>query len=176
MTKKTKSRKKKQGMTEVQLQRWLQLSVGLAQHSYPRITEARKAKLVTAVKDCIDWIVCNGLDTVSDWDEGIYEDGRLQYECAGTRMSSYMWDKGHEFEHEYKGEYELRTTRFGTMLACCVRAGFDLAVAPSTGVLGYSVGNLRAIFDGQLPKWVQDFFGENKDALMTAGDGEPVWL
>lgn len=171
-----KSRKSKQGMTKVQLKRWLQLSVGLAKHGYPQLTEARKTKLVAAVEDCIDWIVCNGLDTVADWDQGIYVDGRLQYESAGTRMSSYLWDKGYEFEHEYKGDFELRTTRFGTLLSCCVRAGFDLAVAPSTGVLGFSVGNLRAIFDGTLPKWVQDFFGDQKDALMSAEDAAPVWL
>ena len=39
-------------------------------------------------------------------------------------------------------------------VACCVRAGFDCAVKPSMGVLGFTAGDIRRMYPEGLPDWV----------------------
>lgn len=158
-------------MNELQLERWKQMSMGLAR-SYTNLTPARKQKLLAEVGECIDWVICNGLETVDDWDRSIYKDGKLVELCAGTRVSDWLWDSRYEFE---RGG-EVVCGRFGHMLCSCVRAGFDMAVSPSGGVVGFTVGDLRDIFDGTIPDWIADQFAENKPALLSAGREEGLWL
>ncbi|HIH2744846.1 TPA: hypothetical protein ACYLN4_000512 [Burkholderia lata] len=152
-------------MNKKQLGRWYQLSIGLARHSYPEITEARRNKVETAVKNFIlnmeSW---HELNDIRSWDG---HPGKV-YIC--DEMSNYLFDNRWEFD----GKHGTRDTRFGTMVACCVRAGFDIAVEPSAGVLGFNVGDLRKIFPRKLPKWVQEFFAEPID--VSVPDTEGVWL
>lgn len=161
-------------MNELQLERWKQLSTGLAR-GYKNLTPARINKLLEEVENCIEWVVCDGLETVIDWDDSVKIDG-IRCDCAGTRVDDYMWDNRYEFEREYKnGNIELVRGRFGTMLSSCVRAGFDMAVSPSAGVIGFTVGDLRDIFDGTIPGWIAEHF-DDPAALSGAGRDEGVWL
>ncbi|MDI9689729.1 hypothetical protein [Burkholderia cenocepacia] len=163
-------------MTALEYEHWKELSIGLAR-SYRTLTPKRSKLLLEEVEDCIDWVVCNGLDTVEDWDRSVRADSGLYHEAAGTRVDDYLWQHRYEFEREYRnGEVELVRGRFGDMLSACVRAGFDMAVAPSAGVIGFTIGDVRDVFDGSIPDWIADRFGENKHALLTAGRDEGVWL
>lgn len=164
-------------MDELQLERWKQLSLGLGR-SYKNLTPARRAKLLDEVECCIDYVVCNGLETVDDWDSGVrYGKGWHEcYDSASTRVDTFLWDNGYEFERQYKnGHVECARGRFGDMLLACVRAGFDVAVAPSAGVIGFTVGDLKEIFDGVIPDWIGQHF-ENPEALLAARNDEGVWL
>lgn len=163
-------------MNNQQYERWKQVSIGLAR-SYENLTPARKVKLLSEVEECIDWVVCNGLETVEDWDSSVrYGNSRHEYyESASTRVDQYLWDNRYEFERENKHGVEVVRGRFGDMLSACVRAGFDMAVAPSGGVVGFTVGDLRDIFDGTIPDWIAEHF-ENPAELMNAGRNEGVWL
>ncbi|WP_298434900.1 hypothetical protein [Ottowia sp.] len=163
-------------MNALQYDRWKELSIGLAR-SYGALTPRRRKLLLEEVENCIDWVVCNGLDTVDDWDGTVRGDGNLYYEAASTRVDDYLWQHRYEFERTYRnGEVELVRGRFGDMLSACVRAGFDMAVAPSAGVIGFTIGDLRDVFDGDIPDWIADQFGEHKPALLEAGRDEGVWL
>lgn len=163
-------------MNELQYDRWKALSTGLAR-SYRKLTPQRRKKLLEEIENCIDWVVCNGLDTVEDWDSSVRRDGTLYYDSASTRVDDYLWQSRYEFERSRRnGGVELVRGRFGDMLSACVRAGFDMAVAPSAGVIGFTVGDLRDVFDGSIPDWIADQFGENKPALLAAGRDEGVWL
>lgn len=164
-------------MNEIQLARWKQLSCGLAR-GYTNLTPVRKAKLLNEVDCCIDYMVCNGLETVADWDSGVRygNEWHEHYESAGSRADTFLWDNRYVFERETKHGVEIVCGRFGNMLSACVRAGFDVAVSPSGGVIGFTVGDLRDIFDGEIPDWIADQFAENKTALLAAGRDEDVWL
>ena len=164
-------------MEQLQLERWNQLSAGLAR-SYRSLTARRKAKLLAEVANCIDWVVCNGRETVADWDHGVQYGAKWheRHESASTRVSNFLWDKGFEFERRYRnGNIELARGRFGDMLTACVCAGFDMAVSPSAGVIGFSVGDIRDIFDGTIPDWIAEQF-DDKNALLSAARDEVVWL
>lgn len=159
-------------MTEQQYERWKQLSLGLA-NTYKSLTPQRHEKLLLEVGGCIDWIVCNGLETIEDWDNGVRgEYGRDQ--AAGERMDEYLWERNYEFERTYyNGEVDLIRGRFGNMLSACVRAGFDVAVSPSAGVIGFSVGNLIDACGGEIPDWVSGFFSDSKALLADHWRAEP---
>lgn len=64
------------------------------------------------------------------------------------------WNKK---EQEYGG-------KFFNQITCCLRAGFDLAVSPSAGVIGFTAGDLRRMWKGKVPGWVKKEF-ENFDGL-----------
>lgn len=71
------------------------------------------------------------------------------------------------------GDYD---TVLRSCLMCCIRAALDVAVAPSGGVVGYTVGDLRSMWAPRpLPFWVTAYF-KNPDEIATASDDEPVWL
>lgn len=163
-------------MNNLQYERWKQLSVGLAR-VHENLTPARKARLAEEVENCIDWVVCNGLGTIDDWDDGVRgKDGRYAHDSAGDRVDQFLWDNRYEFERERKsGCVDLVRGRFGDMLSACVRAGFDMAVEPSAGVIGFTVGDLRAIFNGVVPDWIAEHF-EHPELLSAAAPDEGVWL
>ena len=88
--------------------------------------------------------------------------------------------------HEH-WEYDRDLTRqkpdaegcYGTVLRgcvqCCIRAALDVASAPSGGVVGFTVGDLRNMWlPHRLPEWVTNFF-EPALAETTPSDS-PVWL
>lgn len=164
-------------MNELQLERWKQLSAGLVR-SYKSLTQRRKEKLLEEIDNCIEWVVCNGLETVDDWDSGVkygpqwYE----HHESASTRVDTFLWDNSYEFERSYRnGNIEVVRGRFGDMLTACVRAGFDMAISPSAGVIGFTVGDIRDIFEGTIPDWIAEHF-DDPGALISAKNEEGVWL
>lgn len=153
-------------MTEQQYARWMRLAVGLARSGHPHITRARRLKLVKSVADAVDWIACNGIEDIEDWDGS---KGKV-YVC--DRMSDWLYDNGHS--HYHRVTDEEKGNKFANQVSCCVRAGFDLAVAPSAGVVGFDVGDLRRACGGRIPKWISRFF--DPPLPTNAPDGDALWL
>lgn len=157
-------------MNKQQLQRWKKVSIGLAKNAYPSMTPARRKRLIAEIKEFIATVTYNfDLDQIEDWDGNRGE----CYVC--DELSDFLWNNRYEFERERKGWTDVVQGKFGNTLSCCIRAGFDMAVAPSAGVIGYTAGDLRRIFDGRLPGWITARFGD-PSALVLAGDHEGVWL
>lgn len=76
-------------------------------------------------------------------------------------------------------EHQDRWERFfKDPVCCCVRAGLDMASAPSAGVVGFTVGDLRKMYPEGIPDWVavfKDGKGKKID-IRTRPDSEGVWL
>jgi hypothetical protein len=51
-------------------------------------------------------------------------------------------------------EFEKRQEQFCGPATCCIRAGLDMAVAVSGGVLGFTAGDLRKMYPEGVPDWV----------------------
>lgn len=153
-------------MDTTQLARWKQLSLGLARTAWPNLTAARRAALLKAIDDFIeDLIAAWPLAEICSWDG---HPGKV-YVCDA--IDDFLWDRGYILE---RGDEPVRG-RFGDMVAACVRAGFDVAVSPSAGVLGFfTVGHLRVIFDGHMPDWVRRYF--EPPLPEDAPDDAEVWL
>lgn len=148
-------------MTRKQFKRWREFSTRMAMHAYPDATEARTKKILWHVECFIDRMEHVRKDT-EDWD--------------GNKGEIYVCDWLMDFVDETMHVHEEwgRETKFESQVACCIRAGFDRAVYPSAGVIGFDVGMLRRMWDGKIPKWVTKGF----EPPITAAtpDSAGVWL
>jgi len=153
-------------MNENQLKKWKHLSLGLAKVAYPMITEARQKKLLIEIEYFIDLLITNfPFEDICDWDGN---KGKC-YVC--DEMSDYLWDNRY-IQPGKKGE----PGTFGCMLSACIRAGFDVAVEPSAGVVGFTLGHLKSVFNGGLPDWVKDWFDPPLTAEEIKDDSVCLWL
>ncbi len=50
--------------------------------------------------------------------------------------------------------YNQWDEQWGGPVCCCIRAGLDIASAPSGGVVGFTAGDVRRMFPGGVPDWV----------------------
>lgn len=143
-------------------------------------------KLRELVADCLDRFVWNGSFRIFlDWDNSEPhpdDDGTCGFawkhprELLCDEVRRFIWDMEDEGRlprrsgfDDPKGESALAVA-----LTCCIRAAADVAVAPSAGVLGWNVGQLKAMWKNRkLPKWVLSFFESD---ITNAPDDAAVWL
>ena len=50
--------------------------------------------------------------------------------------------------------YYQWSDQWGGPVRCCVRAGLDMASSPSTGVVGFTAGDIRRMYPEGVPSWV----------------------
>jgi len=50
--------------------------------------------------------------------------------------------------------YEQWSEQWGGPVRCCIRAGLDMASAPSAGVIGFTAGDVRRMYPEGVPDWV----------------------
>lgn len=180
-------------MTPFQADDWKQFAQRMAFAHYIDRTERRRARLVNEVGDIIDIFLSNYplrdrgygcLRDVDCWDGSVMRKGepweeyrrRAAYPCDS--FDGYVWDRGYIRETkdgEERGE-------FGSAIMCCIRAGFDVAVHPSAGVLGFTVGTLRTMFPEGLPPYLAAYWAEMRDDkgnpidFAACSDSDGVWL
>lgn len=63
---------------------------------------------------------------------------------------------------------------YGGPVRCCIRAGLDMASAPSAGVVGFTVGHVRRMYGGTIPDWIAGEFVKGKAG--EEEEGEPIDL
>jgi hypothetical protein len=180
-------------LTPIQADNWRQFSERMAWESHRWRTERRRRRVVEVVRDLIECFISdNYLDMIGDWDghptpsgpgRGTMLYGRNHLEMAYPcdSFDSRLENRG--LSHWDERASCVRETDFASAVMCCIRAGFDVAVSPSAGVVGtrYTVGMLRRMFPEGFPHYVDDFFhgpGTSPDAphLSTLPDGMRVWL
>lgn len=138
-------------MTARQFARWKRVSLGLVKAS-PKERRREVREHVSRLIDAITW--GEQLEDIQDWDGNT---GTV-YVC--DRADEYLWENGLEDEvTDAEGWSHSQRTPVGDDVSACVRAGFDIAVAPSAGVIGFTIADLRNVFGrGRIPKWVREFF------------------
>ena len=182
-------------MTREQYDRWRDFAVRMARHGFPRYREANRKKIEGFVRDFF-WINFDGdekmIADVESWDGGVCDDiGEFEthdinvsLRRPGDRVGEYIETATHdEFASTYRGwegedrddfwRYRRKSIWCGPV-HCCVRAGLDVVAAPSAGVAGFTVGDLRRMYPEGLPDWVAGWF----ETPITAEtpDDLGVWL
>jgi hypothetical protein len=89
----------------------------------------------------------------------IYDYPEAAYPCdvcteKGERWNPYYWHDLSESEHDRREE------QFVSPVTCCIRAGLDVAVSASMGVIGFSAGDIRRMYPEGVPDWFTG--GEDK--------------
>ena len=143
-----------------QFLRWEDFAIRMAEHCFPHATEARRNKILYQVKDYFHWRrYQNDWPDIMDWD--------------GNNDDYFLGDQVDDFFEEYL-HYNPRngccTGKFHNQITCCIRAGFDMAVKQSGGVLGFTAGDVRRMWDGEVPDWVKEDWVSPFD-LIPDGDG-----
>lgn len=119
---------------------------------------------------------------IEDWDNAEYNPEKDQYghshllaDLPCDHLSTYCWENDLQKEREdRRGNCSVVNTKVGIALRCCIRAAMDVAVEPSGGVVGFTVGDLREMWKGKpLPKWVTSYFDGDIDAAPASAG---VWL
>lgn len=150
-------------MTYAQFLHWQSFSIRMAKYCYPKATKRRREKILEEVRSYFYWRRFQ-----KDWCEIMDWDGNGDEYYLGDQVDDFF----SEHEHWNRKE-EIYTGRFHTQITCCIRAGFDIAVKQSGGVLGFDAGDIRRMWKGVVPDWVKEGWETPFDSIP---DAEPVWL
>lgn len=153
-------------MTQKQYERWKEFALAMARDGFERMTPERKKRLTDEVESWFWWREFQkDWHKMESWDQG--ENG--YYVCD---LINDFYEE-HQHEKPYRnGDVEVYG-RFYDQINCCLRAGLDVAVKPSAGVVGFTVGDLRRMYGGRVPLWISRQY---KGGLAKAKDTEAVWL
>jgi len=151
-------------MTQEQFSRWEEIAIRMAERIYPNATAARKEKILAEVRNYFWWRhFQEDWPKIEDWD--------------GNGDNYFLCDEVDEFfekHRHYNRKEEIYTGWFFNQVTSCIKAGFDIAVRQSGGgVLGFTAGDIRSLWDGDVPDWVKEQLNPSFDSIP---DKEPIWL
>ena len=149
-------------MTPLQFKRWSDFATRMALSAWPDATYQRKRKLVAAIEDFLCDAEPYKAET-EDWDGNDME----KY-CVGDELMDYCDNAG------YSSIDPNRQNKFENQIHCCIRAGLDVAVKPSAGVVGFDIAMLERMWFGRIPGWVRVFF--DPPLFFGYQSTDKVWL
>jgi hypothetical protein len=177
-------------MTELQYQRWKNLSLRVAHRGLGLRLKKSRRFVGDFVKDFFrtldrEYFHVNEILPV-DWDEKWQHDRNDTYrqiEFLRDRVENWDHTDSHptyrdRYGHSTNGpyicdivsirldegwnphyygddrKYEQWDELWGGRIRCCLRIGIDMAVAPSAGVMGFTAGDIRRMYRGNVPEWM----------------------
>lgn len=105
---------------------------------------------------------------LSDYEPGI--------ECQSCRDSTAKPCRCDEAEDLGRDQWD---EQWGGPVHCCIRAGLDVASAPSAGVVGFTVCDLRNMYPEGIPDWVNSEYRDPNGHPVDLNQGEcnvGIWL
>lgn len=148
----------------IRRERLLDLAQRLCLKGYPALTERRRTRL---------WAELEGFLT-SCLDEGAtgWEDEDV-YPCDYFRETFTDFDvSDRKFERDQEN-------RFYSLLEFIARAAFDAVDDFAGGTYGWTIGDIKRVYDGQIPAWFNDGWldreGNPVDLNSTDRDG-PIFI
>ena len=88
--------------------------------------------------------------------------GNDRYNGFGDLLFDY-WDGF------YDGTFSEKVK---TDISCAFGIGIDLYIKQSGGVVGFTVGDLRKVFDNNIPQFIQEYY----PGIDSASDSDSIWL
>lgn len=140
-------------MTPEQFERWKDFATRMALHAHPDADEGTRQAAAGLVREILDEYE-GRLEDVQGWDG----EGGKAYLCDD--VANALEDYGHLHWNE---ESERVYSKAGGIAMSCVRAGVDVSLKPSAGVLGYDLADIRAMYPEGIPDWVAEFLPEGHD-------------
>jgi hypothetical protein len=160
-------------MTQEQFRRWYTFSIRMAHRGWVGLPGKSRKQVADYVKyffRCMDSWGCPAGE-VEDWDSEPYVCDTVD------RMLEEHWNP-HGW-HPGNREYNRWDERWGTRVRCCLRAGLDLAAEPSAGVLGFEICDLRRMYRGRIPAWINTGYVDPAGKPVDLNTGEcavSIWL
>lgn len=153
-------------MTQEQFERWRQFTLGMSLRGFASMTDARRNRLHEEIETWFSAIDDDYAHIIS-WDHSEPFTDERTYAYYVCDYVSEFFDRFQQDE-----DYACDHQKFYDQIECCLRAGLDVAATPSAGVLGFSVGDVTRIFEGNVPDWFSSQFKGWDETNKEAG----VWL
>ena len=126
-------------------EKWMQFSMRLI--NLMDITDARREKIRSTVVNFIDKFAD---EEIRGWDT------YAEYKFYGKSDVGGISDDTNYFgEYRLDSMYEPTWNSFYNQISAVTRAGLDVATEEfGGGVLGYTIGDIIDMYDGNIPEWV----------------------
>lgn len=159
-------------MTEEQFARWRDFSTRMALRGFPDATEARRTNIARWVEEWFAFLTLKppAWSSWLGWEESESENRHGAADETFDRWAEELPGYSSGVAERY---YRGRRWRFLTQILCCVQAGLNMVGKPSAGVLGWTVGDLRRMYDGVIPNWINERYEAD---LSIAPDDEQILL
>lgn len=138
-------------------ERWLDFATRMVDKVYARYRNKAEIR-----ENVISFIESYKNEEVLGWDESNISDSVKEY------FDCIRW------KNPYGENDDLQESKLYRNITAIIRASLDVAIQPSAGVGGFTVGDLRKMYPEGLPEWVQQFF--EHPIKRSAKNAEPVWL
>ncbi len=90
-------------------------------------------------------------DSHPTWRDNYGHSTNGPYICDIVSMQMEHWNPFY-WGDDYR--YQRWDDLWGARIRSCLRAGIDMAVEPSMGVMGFSAGDIRRMYRGNVPIWL----------------------
>jgi hypothetical protein len=165
-------------MTGLEYERWKDFALRMARVLYATNRRPSGQWIVDVVTDWFDTQVDGDevlIGCIDNWDNSqeYPPDNVIQGPAplVGDMVTTYLYNHAgypprcracaiYEQEGECRCDeievlyYEQWDEQWGGPVHCCIRAGLDMAVAPSMGVVGFTAGDVRKMYPEGVPDWV----------------------
>lgn len=145
-------------MTELQFERWRDFAMRMARTCYRTSRKPTGKWIVEVVEDFFGRFddpadyVC-----IVDWaHSGVSEFVDEYCNIGGIECRACRDGNGDDCQCDEStfAAQEQWDEQYGGPVCCCIRAGFDCAVKQSAGVIGFTAGDIRAMYPEGVPEWV----------------------
>lgn len=154
-------------MDRAQFGNWYDFSDRMARQARPGLSGPTKSRLVRVVGKAIrEAVERHGLDAFEDWDSPPY---------PGDLFEAILEREGMLRRDPRTGEV---SGEMGSLALCCLKAGFDVSVAPSDGVAGadFTVDLIRRMYPSGTPGFVETHLAQAGVDVIRDEPGRRVWL
>lgn len=166
-------------MTQEQYSRWVRFAIRMAHRGWPRLPRKSRKKVAEMVKDFFRCLDKDLVPRIRSWDDtddcakcvanrpeaertgnwyklntcgcGTLVCDEVMIHTEDLNPNEYL-DGAKEGGRTYRRWEET----WGNRVQCCIRAGLDLASEPSAGVLGFEICDLRRMYRGNIPAWINN--------------------
>ena len=161
-------------MTNEQFKLWRSFALRMAHRGFYRIPRKSKKKIAEMVKEYFRQLDSDDIAAIESWDGEVSD----QISEMNQHWNPYYWHTNRRGEDE-QTNYNKWNDRWFNRVCCCLRAGLDLIVEPSMGVIGFNVCDLRRMYRGNIPAWINQEWEdqERKPVDLNVGDCKiGIWL
>lgn len=148
-------------------ERALDFAERMCSKGYPHLTERRKARLWGEVREFLEYCLDQG---ATGWEEN---------ELEGDYPCDLFHDHFEHFDMSDRDYHRGKEYRFIRMLSAVCRSAFDAVSGFPGGVWGFTVGDLRRMYNGQIPTWIDDGWvdrDKNPVSLNSATDETTLFI
>lgn len=190
-------------MTPEQYERWEDFSLRAAKTWYATSRRPSAKWVLETVEEFFDGVAARDVPLIVNWDHCNPYPGKtdsygrsVRPYGIGSQVTLFLDevepyhavvdnnDDDDAYDQRLRLAHKQWDEQWGGAVYCCIRAGLDMACAPSAGVVGFTAGDIRKMYPEGVPEWL---FPPDERLMYALSDVEngtfaelpdnaPLWL